>query len=52
MASETRKQAKFMAAVAHNADFAKKVNVPRAVGREFHRDDKKQGIIGRRRNGS
>jgi hypothetical protein len=29
-----------MAAVAHNADFAKKVDIPQSVGKEFNDADK------------
>ena len=35
MPSVSEKQARFMRAVAHNPDFAKKVNVPQKVGRDF-----------------
>jgi hypothetical protein len=38
--SSSSKQAKFMAAVAHNADFAKKAGVPQSVGKEFNKADK------------
>jgi hypothetical protein len=31
----SKKQEKFMQAIAHNKDFAKKVGVPQSVGREF-----------------
>lgn len=40
MPSESPKQARFMAAVAHNPDFAKKVGVPQSVGKEFNQADK------------
>jgi hypothetical protein len=40
MPSKTLKQAKFMAAVAHNANFAKKAGVPQSVGKEFNEADK------------
>lgn len=40
MPSKTDKQKKFMAAVAHNKDFAKKVGVPQSVGKEFNKADK------------
>lgn len=42
MPSKSSKQAKFMAAVAHNAKFAKKVGVPQSVGREFNEADKER----------
>lgn len=35
MPAKTEKQAKFMRAVAHSKEFAKKVGVPQSVGREF-----------------
>jgi len=35
MPAKTKKQRKFMAAVANNPAFAKKVGVPQSVGREF-----------------
>ena len=35
MPAVSRKQAKFMQAVAHNKGFAKKVGVPQSVGKEF-----------------
>jgi hypothetical protein len=34
-----------MAAVAHDKGFAKKVGVPRSVGREFNQADAKTGIL-------
>ena len=40
MPSKTKKQAKFMAAVANSPDFAKKVGVPQSVGKEFAAADK------------
>ena len=40
MPSTSKKQARFMAAVAHNPDFAKKVGVPSSVGKEFNEADK------------
>ena len=35
MPAKSKKQLKFMQAVAHNKDFAKKVGVPQSVGKEF-----------------
>lgn len=35
MPAKSEKQARFMQAVAHNKEFAKKVDVPQSVGREF-----------------
>jgi hypothetical protein len=40
MPSKSKDQAKFMAAVAHNANFAKKAGVPQSVGKEFNEADK------------
>ena len=40
MPSKSKAQARLMAAVAHNADFAKKVGISRVVGREFFEADK------------
>jgi len=38
--SKTKKQAKFMAAVANNPKFAKRAGVPQSVGRDFVKADK------------
>ena len=40
MPSQTPKQARFMAAVAHSPKFAEKVGVPQKVGQEFNQADK------------
>ena len=40
MPSASRKQARFMAAVAHSPEFAKKAGVPMSVGKEFNKADK------------
>ena len=40
MPSKTKKQAKFMAAVANSPKFAKKVGVSQSVGKEFAKADK------------
>ena len=40
MPSKTKKQAKFMAAVANSPKFAKKAGVPQSVGRDFANADK------------
>lgn len=39
MPTVSAKQERFMQAVAHNSDFAKKVGVPQSVGKEFTRKD-------------
>jgi len=44
MPSKTAKQAKFMAAAAHNPKFAKKAGVPQGVAQEFHAADKSKGV--------
>lgn len=43
MPSKSAKQARLMAAVAHNPKFAKKVGIPQSVGQEFHAADKRKG---------
>lgn len=40
MPSKTPKQARTMAAAAHNPKFAKKVGIPTKVAKEFNRADK------------
>jgi hypothetical protein len=40
MPSKSKKQHDFMAAIAHNPAFAKKVGVPQSVGKEFNNADK------------
>ena len=35
MLAKSKDQLKFMQAVANNAEFAKKVNVPQSVGKEY-----------------
>lgn len=45
MPSKSPKQARMMAAVAHNPKFAKKVRVPQSVGKEFNRADAGTGIL-------
>jgi len=42
MPSRSKKQAKFMRAVAHSKKFARKVGVPQSVGKKFVRADKKR----------
>lgn len=46
MPSKTPKQRRFMAAAAHNADFARRAGIPQSVAREFH--DKDRGKWGAR----
>jgi len=40
MPSTSKKQRNFMAAIAHNPAFAKKVGVPQSVGKDFNEADK------------
>jgi hypothetical protein len=40
MPSASKKQRNFMAAIAHNPAFAKKVGVPQSVGKDFNEADK------------
>ena len=40
MPSTSKKQHNFMAAIAHNPSFAKKVGVPQSVGKDFNEADK------------
>lgn len=51
MPSKTPKQAKFMAAIAHNPKFAEMAGVPQAVGKEFNKADAKTGILRKKKNG-
>lgn len=46
MPSKSAKQARMMAAAAHNPAFAKKVGVPQSVAREFNKADAGAGILG------
>jgi hypothetical protein len=45
MPSKTAKQARTMAAAAHNPKFAKKVGIPVKVAKEFNQADKGTGKI-------
>lgn len=45
MPSKTAKQARFMAAAAHNPSFAKKAGVPSKVAKEFNKADAGRGIL-------
>jgi hypothetical protein len=46
MPSKTRKQARLMAAAAHDPKFAKRAGVPVKVAKEFNREDAGSGILG------
>lgn len=43
--SKTKKQARTMAAAAHNPAFAKKVGIPSRVAKDFNKADKGTGIL-------
>lgn len=45
MPSKTKKQARFMAAAAHNPAFAKKAKISPAVAKEFNQADKGTGKL-------
>jgi hypothetical protein len=45
MPSVSKKQAKFMAAAAHNLKFAKKVHMSQKVAKDFNKADAKTGIL-------
>lgn len=44
MPSKSAKQARTMAAAAHDPKFAKKVGIPQRVAKEFNKADKGTGI--------
>ena len=48
MPSKSRKQAKLMAAAAHDRSFAKRVGVKQSVAKEFNQADKGTGILKKR----
>ena len=45
MPSSSEKQARFMQAIAHDKDFAKKAGVPQDVGKDFSAADKKKSRL-------
>lgn len=51
MPSSTPKQARTMAAAAHNPAFAKKVGIPQGVAKEFNQADAKTGILRKKKQG-
>ncbi len=51
MPSKTRKQARLMAAAAHDPKFAKRVGVPTSVAKEFNQADAGTGILKARGRG-
>ena len=42
MPSKSKRQARFMAAAAHDAGFAKKAGIPQKVAEEFNRADERR----------
>jgi hypothetical protein len=51
MPSKTKKQARTMAAAAHNPKFAKKVGIPSKVAKEFNSADAGTGILRKKGKG-
>lgn len=51
MPSVSPKQARTMAAAAHNKKFAKKVGIPQSVAKEYNQADKGTGILKKKRRG-
>jgi hypothetical protein len=49
MPSTSPKQARTMAAAAHNPAFAMRVGIPRGVARDFNQADAKTGILRKRK---
>jgi hypothetical protein len=49
MPSKTKKQKRFMQAVAHSPEFAKKAGVPQKVGQEFESADKAKAASKKRK---
>jgi len=45
MPSSSAKQERFMRAIAHDKEFAKKAGVPQSVGKEFNKVDKKKSRL-------
>jgi len=44
MPSRSAAQARFMAAAAHNPEFAKRAGIPLSVAREFNQHDKRRKV--------
>lgn len=49
MPSKSAKQARTMAAAAHDKGFAAKVGIPQSVAKEFNKADAKTGILKRKK---
>lgn len=45
MPSKTKKQARTMAAAAHDPGFAKKMGIKKGVAKEFNKSDAKKGTL-------
>lgn len=45
MPSTSKKQARTMAAAAHNPKFAKRMGIPRSVAKEFNQADKGSSLL-------
>lgn len=50
MPSTSKKQARTMAAAAHNPKFAKKMGIPQTVAKEFNAADAGTGILKRKKS--
>lgn len=50
MPSKSSKQARFMTAIAHSKEFAKKAGVPQNVGKEFNKADTGTEILKKKSN--
>ncbi len=51
MPSKSKKQARTMAAAAHNPEFASKVGIPQKVAKKFNKADAGTGILKGKRPG-
>jgi hypothetical protein len=51
MPSKSAKQARTMAAAAHNPAFARKVGIPQTVAKEFNQADAGTGILSKPKSG-
>ena len=51
MPSRSKKQARTMAAAAHNPKFAKKMGIPQSVAEDFNQADKGTGILRKKKKG-
>jgi len=51
MPSTSKKQARFMAMIAHDKGAAKRTGVPQPVAKEFNQADAKTGILRKKKRG-